>query len=161
MFKSSRSYICSTRDWSDWSSIRLCIAEGIQSYITEDGLPGYLMVHQALFFWGKISVSLVLRCHTFLCLQWTSDTEVELWPLSLFRGSPLNTALCIWTQDRKLLFSPNFYSYWANCVVCFLQKKNLGILVYYQGLLFYEYLQGKQHLVWFSMVENLFGTDQR
>ena len=41
-----------------------------------------------------------------------------------FRGCPLNTALCIRTQDQKLLFTLHFSS-WANHMVCVFKKNTL------------------------------------
>ena len=41
-----------------------------------------------------------------------------------FRGCPLNTALCIRTQDQKLLFTLHF-SCWANHMVCVFKKNTL------------------------------------
>ena len=159
LFKRSRSYKCSTRGWYDWCSTRLCIAERLQKLYHgrtprfHRGAPGFI------FLKAKTFVSLVSRCHTIVCLQWTSDTKVALWPLSLFRGCPLNTALSIRTQNQNsFVHTPPPLS----CVVCiFLLKKILvsrsitkGIIlwVFAEKTTFSLILHGREPF-WYSYVD--------
>ena len=160
LFKRSRSYKCSTRDWSDWCSTRLCIAEGLQKLYHgrrtprfSRGAPGFI------FLKAKTLVSLVSRCHTIVCLQWTSDTKVALWPLSLFRGCPLNTSLSIRTQNQNsFAHTPPPLS----CVVCiFLLKKILVSRCITKGIILWVFagkttfsliLHGREPF-WYSYVD--------
>ena len=154
LFKRSRSYMCSTRDWSDWCSTRLCIAEGLQKLYHGRRTPGFSRGAPGfIFLRAKTFVSLVSWCHTILCLQWNSDTEVALWPwpLSLL-GAVLWTQL--WASEHKIrifLFTLHLHSLvW--CVFCWRKSWYPGAL---PRVSFYGCLLGKQHLVLFSMVENL------
>ena len=159
LFKRSRSYMCSTRDWSDWCSTRLCIAEGLQKLYHGRRTPGFSRgAPSFIFLRAKTFVSLVSWCHTILCLQWNSDTEVALWPLSLFRGCPLNTALSIRTQNQ------NFFVHTPpplSCVVCFLLKKILvsrcitkGIILWmFAGKTAFSFILHGREPFWYSYVD--------
>ena len=155
LFKRSRSYMCSTRDWSDWCSTRLCIAEGLQKLYHGRRTPGFSRGAPGFIFLRAKPLSPSFPGAIPFCAY--SETQIQKWHYGLchFLGAVLWTQL--WASEHKIrifLFTLHLHSLvW--CVFCWRKSWYPGAL---PRVSFYGCLLGKQHLVLFSMVENLSGT---
>ena len=132
--------MCSTRDWFDWCSTRLCVAEGVQKLYHGRRFPRVIPWCTRLYFSeGKdlrlLGFQVPYHCVPTVNLGYRSGIMAS----ATFRGCPLNTALCIRTQDQKNLFTLHFSSSWANHMVFFLEETP-GIMVHCMELLSYMWL---------------------
>ena len=115
--------MCSTRDWSDWCSTRLCVAEGVQKLYHGRRFPRVIPWCTRLYFSEGKDLRLLGLQVPYHCVPTVNPGyRSGIMASATFRGCPLNTALCIRTQDQNILFTLHFSSSWANHMVFFFRR---------------------------------------